>query len=162
MRFARGDMRGPHRFTTRSFVWALRSIAVVEAAKNQLLRDFRRRSIFEFCNTITSTADIFLAVLGAINRDAGADFEQTINDEVYEPADAFVGGSISACTENGIVRKRAAFRVHRQQASIAERHLSVAIRRDCVARCWPPVLPRGHCECLMEVFVSPPYFSTDQ
>jgi hypothetical protein len=31
---------------------ALRSIAVVEPAKNQLLRDFRRRSIFDFCNTI--------------------------------------------------------------------------------------------------------------
>src|ERR1043166_3684238 len=46
---------GPHRFTQkrpRSFVWALRSIAVVEPAKNQLLRDFRRRSIFDFCNTI--------------------------------------------------------------------------------------------------------------
>jgi hypothetical protein len=40
----------------------------------------------DFCNTITSTAAIFLAVLGAINRDAGADFEQTINDEVYELA----------------------------------------------------------------------------
>jgi hypothetical protein len=46
---------GPHRFTQkrpRSFAWALRSIAVVEPAKNQLLRDFRRRSIFDFCNTI--------------------------------------------------------------------------------------------------------------
>jgi hypothetical protein len=28
------------------------SIAVVEPAKNQLLRDFRRRSVFDFCNTI--------------------------------------------------------------------------------------------------------------
>jgi hypothetical protein len=55
MRFARGDMRGTtsfHKKRPRSFVWALRSIAVVEAAKNQLLRDFRRRSIFDFCNTI--------------------------------------------------------------------------------------------------------------
>jgi hypothetical protein len=46
---------GPHRFTQkrpRSFVWALRSIAAVEPAKNQLLRDFRRRSIFDFCNAI--------------------------------------------------------------------------------------------------------------
>jgi hypothetical protein len=34
------------------FAWALRSIAVVEPTKNQLLRDFRRRSIFDFCNTI--------------------------------------------------------------------------------------------------------------
>jgi hypothetical protein len=30
---------------------ALRSVAVVEPAKNQLLRDFRRRSIFDLCNT---------------------------------------------------------------------------------------------------------------
>jgi hypothetical protein len=51
MRFARGDMREPPRFTQkrpRSFVSALRSIAVVEPAKNQLLRNFRRRSIFDF------------------------------------------------------------------------------------------------------------------
>jgi hypothetical protein len=55
MRFARGDMRGPHRFTQtrpRSFVAALRSIAVAESAKDQLLRDFRRGSNFDFCNTI--------------------------------------------------------------------------------------------------------------
>jgi hypothetical protein len=31
---------------------------VVEPAKNQLLRDFRRRSIFDFCNTIGPQADI--------------------------------------------------------------------------------------------------------
>jgi hypothetical protein len=64
MRFARGDMRGPHRFTQkrpRSFVWALRSIAVVEPDKNQLFRDFRRRSIFDFCNTIPLEADIVRA-----------------------------------------------------------------------------------------------------
>jgi hypothetical protein len=44
---------GSHRFTQkrpRSFVLALRSIAVAELAKNQPLRDFRRRSIFDFCN----------------------------------------------------------------------------------------------------------------
>jgi hypothetical protein len=44
MCFARGD-EGPHRFTQkrpRSFVGALRSIAVVEPAKNQLLLDFRK------------------------------------------------------------------------------------------------------------------------
>jgi hypothetical protein len=61
MRFARGDMRGPHRFTQkrpRSFVWALRSIAVVEPDKNQLFRDLRRRSIFDFCNTIPPRTDI--------------------------------------------------------------------------------------------------------
>src|SRR5258705_12104705 len=46
---------GPHRFTQkrpRSFVSALRSIALAESAKNQLLRDFQRRSIFDFCNKI--------------------------------------------------------------------------------------------------------------
>jgi hypothetical protein len=61
MRFACGDMRGPHRFTQkrpRSFVSALRSIAVAVSAKKQLLRDFRRRSIFDFCITIPSGADI--------------------------------------------------------------------------------------------------------
>jgi hypothetical protein len=30
----------------------------VEPAANQLLRDFRRRSIFDFCNTIPLKADI--------------------------------------------------------------------------------------------------------
>jgi hypothetical protein len=61
MPFARGDVRESHRFTQKrpeSFVWALRSIAVVEPAKNQLLRDFRRRSVFDFCNTIRGKADI--------------------------------------------------------------------------------------------------------
>jgi hypothetical protein len=54
MAFARGDMGGHivSRKKTRSLVWALRSIAVVQPAKSQLLRDFRRRSIFDFCNTI--------------------------------------------------------------------------------------------------------------
>jgi hypothetical protein len=49
--FARGRCEGPHHFTQKrqwTFVWALRSIAVVEPAKNQLLRNFRRRSIFDF------------------------------------------------------------------------------------------------------------------
>jgi hypothetical protein len=51
---ARG-YEGPHRFVqkrARSFVTALRSIAVVESVRNQRLRDFRRRSIFDFCNKI--------------------------------------------------------------------------------------------------------------
>src|ERR1043166_7730275 len=63
---------GPHRFTEkrpRSFVWALRSIAVAEPAKNQLLRDFRRRSIFDFCNTIgpkpTSHPSLLMSASGA-------------------------------------------------------------------------------------------------
>jgi hypothetical protein len=54
MRFARG-YEGPNRFVqkrSRSFVSALRSITVVESARNQRLRDFRRRSIFDFCNNI--------------------------------------------------------------------------------------------------------------
>jgi len=61
MPFARGDMRDhivSHKKRPRSFVLALRSIAVVVPAKNQLLRDFRRRSIFDFCNTIPLRADI--------------------------------------------------------------------------------------------------------
>src|ERR1700726_4044213 len=46
---------GPHCFVQkrpRPFVSALQSIAAVEASKNQILRDFRYRSIFDFCNTI--------------------------------------------------------------------------------------------------------------
>ena len=53
--FRRRRREGPHRFAQkrpRSFISALRSIAVAESAKDQLLRDFRRRSIFDFCNTI--------------------------------------------------------------------------------------------------------------
>jgi hypothetical protein len=30
----------------------------MEPAKNELLRDFQRRSIFDFCNTIQAKADI--------------------------------------------------------------------------------------------------------
>src|ERR1700736_5047562 len=46
---------GPHRFTQKqppTFVSALRSVAAVETAKNQLWRDFRCGSIFDFFNTI--------------------------------------------------------------------------------------------------------------
>jgi hypothetical protein len=52
MRFARGDMRDhivSHQ-TTRELHYG--SIAVAGSAKNQLLRDLRRRSIFDFCNNI--------------------------------------------------------------------------------------------------------------
>src|SRR5258705_13042961 len=63
---------GPHRFPQkrpRSLVWALRSIAVVELAKNQLLRDFRHRSVFDFCNKIGGETDIApAAISGAIIR----------------------------------------------------------------------------------------------
>jgi hypothetical protein len=44
---------GPHRFLQKrswSFVSTLRNIAVAKSAKNQRLRDFLRRSIFDFCN----------------------------------------------------------------------------------------------------------------
>jgi len=52
MRFASGDMRGPHHFTQerpRVSVSALQSIAAVKTPKNQLWRTFRSRSIFDFC-----------------------------------------------------------------------------------------------------------------
>jgi hypothetical protein len=53
MRFAYGDMRDhivSHKNDYGAFVSALRGIAVAESAKNQLLRDFRCRSILDFCN----------------------------------------------------------------------------------------------------------------
>jgi hypothetical protein len=52
---------GPHRSSEkrpRSFVSAPQSIAAAESPKIQLSRDFRCRPIFDFCNTIPSTADI--------------------------------------------------------------------------------------------------------
>src|SRR6266404_8593814 len=55
MRFARGDVRGPHWFTQkrpRTSVSELQGVAASEASKNRLSRDFRRRSISDFCNTI--------------------------------------------------------------------------------------------------------------
>ena len=55
MRFARGDMRDhivSHKNDHGASYGRYGAIAVVEPAKNQLLRDFRRRSIFDFCNTI--------------------------------------------------------------------------------------------------------------
>jgi hypothetical protein len=55
MRFARCDVRGPHRFTqeqSATFVSALRSVAAIETAKNQLSRDFRCGSILDFFNSI--------------------------------------------------------------------------------------------------------------
>jgi hypothetical protein len=51
----------------------------------------------------------------------------------------------------------------REPAKIADRRIpAVAIRRDCVAQYGLPVLPRGHCECRVEVFVSLRCFSTGQ
>jgi hypothetical protein len=46
---------GPHRFTQKqppTSVSAQRSVAAVETAKNQLSRDFRGSSIFDFFNNI--------------------------------------------------------------------------------------------------------------
>src|SRR3984957_18632707 len=58
MRFARGDVRGPHRFTRdrpRSFVAALQSVTAEEKSKNQLSRDFWCCPIFDLCNSIGQT-----------------------------------------------------------------------------------------------------------
>src|SRR5882672_4540504 len=43
---------------SRTIVSALQSAAVAAAPKNQLSRDFWYRSVFEFCNTIPSRADV--------------------------------------------------------------------------------------------------------
>jgi hypothetical protein len=51
----------------RSSTLSLRSIVVVESAKNQLLRDFRRRSIFDFCNTIRGRPEV-AAVRPVVDR----------------------------------------------------------------------------------------------
>ena len=55
MRLARGDMRDhivSHKKRPLTFVTALQSFAAVRASRNQLSRDFRSGSIFEFCNSI--------------------------------------------------------------------------------------------------------------
>jgi hypothetical protein len=52
---------------------------------------------------------------------------------------------------------------HRSQQISPSGVSAVTSRRECVAQCWPPVPPRGHCACRKEVFVNPPpCFSTDQ
>jgi hypothetical protein len=48
-------LEGPHRFIPKrppAFVLASESIAAARVSKNQLSRDFRRHSIFDFCNNI--------------------------------------------------------------------------------------------------------------
>jgi hypothetical protein len=48
-------LEGPHRFIPKrppTFVLASESIAAARVSKNQLSRDFRRHSIFDFCNNI--------------------------------------------------------------------------------------------------------------
>jgi hypothetical protein len=61
-----------HAKTTTELRMSGTEYAVVEPAKNQLLRDFRRRSVFDFCNTIgtfpTSRVDLASSV-----REAKAD-----------------------------------------------------------------------------------------
>jgi hypothetical protein len=55
MRFARGDVRDHIVFTQKqppTFISPLRRVAAVEATKNQLSRDFRCSSIFDFFNSI--------------------------------------------------------------------------------------------------------------
>src|SRR5258705_9280174 len=53
--FSARRREGPYRFSEKrppSFVVAPRSVAGAKLAKNQSLRDFRRRSIFDFCNKV--------------------------------------------------------------------------------------------------------------
>jgi hypothetical protein len=55
MRFAFGDVRGRHRFTQqrpRSFVSAPQTFAAMELSKDQISRDFQRRSILDFFHSI--------------------------------------------------------------------------------------------------------------
>src|SRR6476620_4490204 len=50
---------GPYRFSQnrpRTFVTALQRVATARKSRNQLSRNFRRRSIFDFCNTICQEA----------------------------------------------------------------------------------------------------------
>ena len=64
MRFARGYVRGhvaSHKNDHRPFVAALQGFAVVRASKNQLSRDFRSGSIFEFCNSIRQKRSLHIA-----------------------------------------------------------------------------------------------------
>src|SRR5258708_18487015 len=59
MRSARGDVMEPDRFAQkrpRTFVSALAAIAAVETPKHRLSRDFQSRSIFDFCNSIGTSA----------------------------------------------------------------------------------------------------------
>jgi hypothetical protein len=61
MRFARGGVRDhivSHKNDHRPSYERYGVFAVVEPGKNQLLRDFRHRSVFDFCNTIRGKADL--------------------------------------------------------------------------------------------------------
>jgi hypothetical protein len=48
----------------------------------------------------------------------------------------------------------------RRSGSLFRAFAAVATRLECVAQCWPPVPPRGHCQRRTEVFVRPRCFST--
>ena len=72
MRPAPSRREGSHRFAEkrpRIFVLALRHFAAIQPSENQLSRDFRRRSIFDFYNKICqkrkSTDILFDHLIGA-------------------------------------------------------------------------------------------------
>jgi hypothetical protein len=55
MCFVRSDVKGPRRFPEKrpgTFVLALPSIPASELSNDQQLRDFQRRSIFDFFNSL--------------------------------------------------------------------------------------------------------------
>ena len=76
MRFVRGDARGPRRISekrSRTFVSALRCIPTAELSKNQHLREFWRRSIFDFFNSIGAKrtlrgSHVSIALLATVRR----------------------------------------------------------------------------------------------
>src|ERR1700722_11079026 len=75
MRFARGDVRGPHRFTQnrpRSFVAALQNVTAEEKSKNQLSRDFWCCPIFDFCNSIGTKRTCRPGLTMSVHRGAGS------------------------------------------------------------------------------------------
>src|ERR1700721_4036168 len=77
---------GPHCFVQkrpRPFVSALQSIAAVEASKNQLLRDFRYRSIFDFCNTIRQKLSFESALINSGDVQTHANLIFNENREFY-------------------------------------------------------------------------------
>jgi len=71
MRFVRGDVRdhiASHKNDHGPSYRRYRALQRSRRLKNQLSRDFRYRSIFDFCNSIPQTADI--AKLRAIISEA--------------------------------------------------------------------------------------------
>jgi hypothetical protein len=65
--FRAQQCEGPRRFSEkrlRTFVSALQSIQVAKLSKNEHLRDFWRRSIFDFFNTIRQKQPLATSVAG--------------------------------------------------------------------------------------------------